>query len=122
MSEDLKDHKQHFSEKGFWKKISQVSGGLTQKLVYLALLLFNMLTDPAVSIKTKGLILSALGYFILPFDAIPDMFATIGYADDMAVMLLLLKNLDDYLTPENRKKTLKTMENFGLIRKKEIQE
>lgn len=117
MEPELKNSEKNYSERGFWNKIKNMPSGVLQKVVYLALLLYNMLTDPDVPLKTKGLIISALGYFILPFDAIPDLLSGIGYTDDITVFLLVLKQLDNYLTPENKLKALKTMEGLGIISK-----
>ena len=35
----------------------------------------------------------ALAYFVLPFDAIPDIFAGIGFTDDAAVIAALIATL-----------------------------
>ena len=41
--------------------------------------------DPATSKYVKAAIVSALVYFIMPIDAIPDVLALLGYTDDAAV-------------------------------------
>ncbi|WP_407811228.1 YkvA family protein, partial [Staphylococcus aureus] len=35
-------------------------------------------------------ILAALAYFIMPFDAVPDMLAVVGFTDDIAVITAAL--------------------------------
>ena len=51
----------------------------------------------------KALIVGVLGYFILPLDAVPDFVPVAGYADDFAAMLLVLLELDTYVTPSMEK-------------------
>jgi uncharacterized membrane protein YkvA (DUF1232 family) len=50
--------------------------------------LWQMLCDSSYSIpwSTRGLILFALVYFIMPIDAIPDPIPVLGYLDDAAVV------------------------------------
>ncbi|WP_275785801.1 YkvA family protein [Pararhizobium gei] len=42
--------------------------------------------DPATPMRTRGIILGALAYFVLPFDFIPDVLAMVGFSDDVAVL------------------------------------
>ncbi|MBP1852283.1 YkvA family protein [Rhizobium halophytocola] len=42
--------------------------------------------DPTTPTRVRGILLAALGYFVLPFDAVPDMLAFIGFGDDLAVL------------------------------------
>jgi uncharacterized membrane protein YkvA (DUF1232 family) len=44
----------------------------------------------------------ALGYFIMPFDLIPDFFPGIGHLDDAAVMLLALRLVAHRITPAHQ--------------------
>ena len=50
----------------------------------------------------KGMLLAALGYFVLPIDAIPDMLPIIGFTDDAAVLAAALKLVSDHITPVHR--------------------
>lgn len=47
---------------------------------------FYCATDRETPLRVRGILLAALGYFVLPLDAIPDMFAIIGFTDDIAVL------------------------------------
>ncbi|MCA3564105.1 MAG: DUF1232 domain-containing protein [Methylocystis sp.] len=42
--------------------------------------------DPATPSRVKLLIVGALAYFVMPFDAIPDFLPMIGFTDDAAVI------------------------------------
>ena len=48
----------------------------------------------------KGIIIGALGYFILPIDLIPDFIAGLGYTDDIGAMLIAIKQSMDYVDEE----------------------
>jgi uncharacterized membrane protein YkvA (DUF1232 family) len=42
--------------------------------------------DPTTPMRTRGILLGALAYFVLPFDFIPDVLAMVGFSDDIAVL------------------------------------
>ena len=42
--------------------------------------------DPRVPLKAKALIVIAVGYFLSPFDLIPDFIPILGYADDLVIV------------------------------------
>ncbi|MCK3778414.1 YkvA family protein [Sinorhizobium chiapasense] len=42
--------------------------------------------DPQTPTRTRGILLAALAYFVLPIDIIPDMLAVVGFSDDVAVL------------------------------------
>lgn len=50
--------------------------------------------------KDKMLILGALGYFILPVDAIPDFIPVAGYTDDLAALTAIYNIVKGSLGPE----------------------
>jgi uncharacterized membrane protein YkvA (DUF1232 family) len=43
-------------------------------------------SDPATPARVKLLIVGALAYFVMPFDAIPDFLPLVGFSDDAAVI------------------------------------
>lgn len=47
-------------------------------------------TDTRTPLRVRGILLGALGYFVLPFDVVPDMFAVVGFTDDIAVLTTAL--------------------------------
>ena len=53
--------------------------------------------DPKVPTRVRGVLLAALAYFILPFDALPDMFVLVGFTDDMAVLAGALKLIQGHI-------------------------
>ena len=70
------------------------------KVVYAALLLYYLMKDPLVPLTAKITITAALGYFILPTDAIPDLAPLVGFSDDLGVLIFALNQIAEYITPE----------------------
>src|SRR5436190_9986304 len=58
--------------------------------------------DPATPHRVRLMLLAALAYFVLPFDAIPDFLAGIGFGDDAAVLLGTIALVQAYITPVHR--------------------
>jgi uncharacterized membrane protein YkvA (DUF1232 family) len=76
-----------------------------------------------VNLKTKLLIVAALGYFILPADAIFDLTPIIGYSDDLGVLLFTLKQISSVITKEVKENARNKMSDwFNVINEKEISE
>ncbi|MBM7602775.1 uncharacterized membrane protein YkvA (DUF1232 family) [Metabacillus crassostreae] len=99
-SEDINQHKEHFSEEKFWRKVQRFSKRAGTSLVYAVLLLYYTLQKPDVPLKVKATIVGALGYFILPLDIIPDLAIGVGYADDLSVVLFALVQIALYVDDE----------------------
>ena len=96
-------YRKHYSDASFWDKLKKYSKLAGMKVVYPALLLQYMMKSDEVSLKTRLIISAALGYFILPIDFIPDFAPLIGFADDLGVLLLVLRQMAVHITPEIRK-------------------
>ncbi|MEX1138568.1 MAG: YkvA family protein [Bacteroidota bacterium] len=59
--------------------------------------LFSYMTDPEVHWAKKTVVVAALLYFIIPFDAIPDFAPVAGYLDDIGVVGAAIKYLGSQL-------------------------
>ncbi|MBU4196817.1 MAG: DUF1232 domain-containing protein [Alphaproteobacteria bacterium] len=77
--------------KGFWPKIQRTAARIP--FADQALAAWYAARDPATPLPAKGMIFAGLAYFIMPIDAIPDLFAGIGYTDDAAVIAALIATL-----------------------------
>jgi uncharacterized membrane protein YkvA (DUF1232 family) len=117
------EYAKFFSEESLWEKIKKFSKAAGVKVIYAVLLLYYAMSDKNVSIKTKLYIAAALGYFIMPTDAIFDLTPIIGYSDDLGVLLFALKQLSTCITPEVQQKArTKIKEWFEGIEEKELME
>lgn len=96
---NLQKYQEHYSDRGFWGKVSKVAQKAGIKLIYLALLLFYVLKSPDTTKKNKSLIIGALGYFILPVDLIPDALPAVGFSDDLAALIAVYMAMSSSITP-----------------------
>ncbi|GIN87694.1 hypothetical protein J6TS2_40800 [Heyndrickxia sporothermodurans] len=76
----------YYSDKKLWDKLKKYGKKAGGVVVYAVLLLYYTLQKPSIPVKTKAIILGALGYFILPTDLIPDFLPGIGYMDDLGAL------------------------------------
>lgn len=90
----------HYSDASFWDKLKRYSKVAGMKVVYPALLLQYLMKSDDVPLKAKLILSAALGYFILPIDFIPDFAPLLGFTDDLGVLLLILRQMAVYVTPE----------------------
>ncbi len=76
---------------GFWPKLRRTAARIpfARELVSV----YYSARDPETPVAAKGIMMGALAYFVLPIDAIPDIFAGIGFTDDAAVITALLATL-----------------------------
>ena len=95
----------YYSENKFWQKVQRVAKKVGATVIRPVFQLYYLLHDKDVPLQHKAYIIGALGYFILPFDLIPEgLLPVIGFTDDVAVMGLVLKIVKDSITPEIRAK------------------
>lgn len=100
----LEQHGKHYSENKLWNKIKKYSKKIGSTAVYAVLLLFYVMQKEEVPKKNKAIIIGALGYFILPFDFIPDVLAGVGYTDDIGVLLAALWQVSMYIDDDVKNK------------------
>ena len=116
-------YKKYFTDISFKEKIQNVAKQAGAKVVYAALLLYFLMKDPLVPMKAKLTIAAALGYFILPTDAIPDLAPLVGFSDDLGVLIFALNQISEYITPEIKIKALEQLQRlFKNLKKEEIHE
>ena len=70
---------------GFWHKARQTLGKVP--FTEDAVAAFYCATDSATPLPIRATLFGALAYFIMPFDAIPDILLGLGYTDDAAIMV-----------------------------------
>lgn len=102
---ELSDYGDNYSDSGFWNKVKK----LGKKVLKPALQLYYVMKEPSTPFDTKGLIIGALGYLILPIDLIPDFIPAAGYTDDLAALLAVVKMCKEHITPEIERKVRKDL-------------
>jgi len=108
--ENYGQYSKFYSEDSFWKKLKGFAGKAGIKVVYLALLLYYMLIDEAVDLKSKLTIAASLGYFIFPLDLLPDLLPIIGFTDDLSVLMFAMSVVKGKINETHRLKARNTME------------
>jgi uncharacterized membrane protein YkvA (DUF1232 family) len=84
----------------FWPKFRRVAAKLpfAEDLLAAYYCAFDRETPRHVQLSLLG----ALAYFVLPFDAMPDMFLLLGFADDAAVLATAVRLVATNITPAHR--------------------
>jgi uncharacterized membrane protein YkvA (DUF1232 family) len=94
--------------RGFWGKAQRTLGIVP--FLEDAVAAFYCALDPMTPRWVKAVLGGALAYFVLPFDAVPDFIAGLGYADDLAVLLGAIRAVDGHVRPEHREKARAAIE------------
>ena len=66
--------------------------------------------DPKTPKRVRIILLGALGYFVLPFDAVPDFLALVGFSDDIAVLAAAISAVRAHLKAEHYDKADQALE------------
>jgi len=107
-----KHYSKFYSEESFWTKLKGYARKAGMKVVYMALLLYYMLVDHEIDLRSKATIVAALGYFIFPFDVIPDFLPVIGFTDDLSVLVFSLSTLKGKINDSHRFKAIETLKQW----------
>jgi uncharacterized membrane protein YkvA (DUF1232 family) len=90
-----------FNEQSFWNKVRKYGTTAGRRVVEPALIMYYCMKDKETPWKAKMIILSALGYFILPTDAIPDISPLVGFTDDLGALIAAYEMVKVYAKPEH---------------------
>jgi uncharacterized membrane protein YkvA (DUF1232 family) len=102
---DHNEFEDAFSDKGFWSKLKHYAKSAGVEVVEKALLLYYAAQEEKAPAWAKATIAGALGYFIVPLDAIADLTPVVGYADDLGVLALAIAAVATYINDDVRKKS-----------------
>ncbi len=91
---------EHRVMRGFWPKMRKVA--VRVPFAADALAVWYCARDDETPLHAKAMMFAALAYFVMPFDAIPDVIAGIGYTDDAAVFMAMLALVGKHLKPSHR--------------------
>jgi uncharacterized membrane protein YkvA (DUF1232 family) len=64
--------------------------------------MYFCMLDPATPLWVKTTAAAALAYFILPFDALPDIIPVVGLSDDASVLAVALSTVAAHVTDAHR--------------------
>lgn len=109
---DEKAYDEAYSEAGFWRKLRHYAVAAGQDVVEKALLLYYAAQQETAPAWAKATIAGALGYFIVPLDAITDFTPAVGYADDLGVLVLAVAAVATYINDDVRTQTAGKMHDW----------
>lgn len=99
-----------YDEASFWRKVRRFAFRAGRNVIEKALILYFCLRDPRTPRWAKGIIISALVYFILPLDAVPDILPGVGFTDDLGVLVAVLTTILAHVRPEHRERAKELLE------------
>ncbi len=100
---------QHYSDDSFWRKLGRYASTAGREVAEKSLYLYYAAQDPNMPRWARAVAYGALGYFILPADAIPDIIPGAGYTDDLGVIAAALAVVIAHITPEVKQKARRTL-------------
>lgn len=98
-----------YNKASFWKKVRDFASIAGKQVIEKALVLYYCLIDKDTPKWAKTVIVSALGYFILPLDAIVDVKPIFGFSDDLGVLVVASAIVAVHIKTEHREKAKKKL-------------
>ncbi len=75
---------------------------------------FYCAIDPATPTRVRAVLLGALAYFILPFDALPDIVVGLGFTDDITVLAAAIATVGAHIGPAHRQAARRALDERGI--------
>jgi uncharacterized membrane protein YkvA (DUF1232 family) len=94
--------------RNFWRKLGVVLAQVP--FAEDLLTAYYCAFDRATPLPVKASLIGALAYFVLPFDAIPDLLPVLGFTDDAAVLATAVKLVTSHIRPEHREAAKEKLE------------
>lgn len=94
----------YYSATDFWIKLKHSAKAAGYELVEKSLWLYYAARNKGTPPWAKAIVYSALAYFILPTDAIPDFVPVTGYTDDMAAIATAVTTITSYINDDVKDK------------------
>jgi uncharacterized membrane protein YkvA (DUF1232 family) len=98
-----------YSDSNFWEKVKKYARAAGEGVLEPALKMYYAALDQDTPAWAKATIVGALGYFISPIDAVPDLVPVVGYADDLGVLVAALATTSAHIKAEHVKKAKETL-------------
>ncbi len=109
---DHNEYEEAYSEQGFKDKLKRYAKTAGREVVEKSLLLYYAMQEEKAPAWAKATIAGALGYFIVPLDAIADLTPAVGYADDLGVLVLAVAAVAAYINDDVKQKTADKMHSW----------
>ena len=93
-----------YSDNGFWDKVKTYAKTAGESVLEPALKMYYAALDSDTPAWAKTTIVAALGYFISPVDAVPDLLPVVGYTDDLGILAGALAATAAHIKDEHKRK------------------
>ena len=97
MQQDKNELANIYSEQSFWDKVRHSLKTAGVEVIRKCLWLYYAAQKPETPLWAKTVVYSALAYFILPIDAIPDLLPGMGYTDDLIVLTAAIASISVHI-------------------------
>jgi uncharacterized membrane protein YkvA (DUF1232 family) len=111
-AEEQHGFENEYSDKRFWNKVIAYAKTAGKEVIEKALWLYYATQNPTTPAWARSVIYGALGYFIFPLDAIPDITPLVGYADDLGVLVAAVATVALFITEEVKEKTARKLKDW----------
>jgi uncharacterized membrane protein YkvA (DUF1232 family) len=91
---------ENFDDGSFWSKVKDFALTAGREVIEKALWLYYAAQNPDTPVWAKTAIYAALAYFVMPFDAIPDVIPVVGYTDDLGTLAAAVTTVSMYITAD----------------------
>lgn len=98
---DNEKYRENYSDESFWNKASRYAKKAGKKVMEPSLKMYYAAQDKDTPLWAKTVIYGALGYFISPIDAVPDITPVVGYADDFTAIAAALAAVAAHVKDEH---------------------
>ncbi|WP_245904479.1 YkvA family protein [Billgrantia lactosivorans] len=109
INREISENEKNYSDEGFWKKVTKYAKKAGEKTLSPAMKLYYSAQDPDTPTWAKTTMYGALGYFISPVDAIPDLTPVLGYTDDIGILVGAIGVVAAHIKDEHAEKAKETL-------------
>ncbi len=102
----------HYSDESFWDKVKGFAKAAGETVLEPALKLYYAASDPDTPMWAKTVVYGALGYFISPIDAIPDITPVVGFTDDLGVLVAATATIAAHIKDSHTAKAKETLKQW----------
>jgi uncharacterized membrane protein YkvA (DUF1232 family) len=100
----MTSYAEEYADESFRRKTRRVARRAGREVIEKALVLYYALRDNDTPAWARAVIVSALGYFVMPLDAVPDPTPVLGFVDDLWALAAALPVVAFYVKKEHRER------------------
>jgi len=108
----LSGYEKYYDENNFLTKLRKLVFRLGEEVVIHVLMLWFLLLSGKVPLKTRLLIMAALGYLVMPADLVSDFIPALGFTDDVAFLTYAFNQTSRYMDESIRKKAVEKLQRW----------